>query len=72
LWTFEDKLLGPGATPLVFFWYLLIGNGCSFVAYVLQFTVTKDIPTLPQKFWSEFVVSIGFVGVVSLVRTVST
>ena len=67
IWTFEDKVLGPGTTPLIFFWYLLIGYGFSSVAYALQFTVTKDIPSLPQKFWSEFVVAVGVVGVVSLV-----
>ena len=62
--------MGPGTTPLVFFWYLLIGYGFSSVAYALQFTLTKDIPTLPQKFWSEFVVAVGVIGVVSLVRRV--
>jgi hypothetical protein len=30
--------------------------------------VTKDLSTLPQKFWSEVVVALGFVGVVSLVK----
>jgi len=48
---------------------MCLGYSFCFLAYALQFTVTKDLPTLRQKCWSEVVVSLGFIGVVSVVST---
>lgn len=66
IWTLEDKIIGPGTTSERLFIYLCVGYSCCFLAYSLQYTVTKDIPNLRQKFWSEVVVSVGVVGVVSV------